>query len=74
MKNDKELLELLENNFEDIGDGVWAEWLNEDQRDSSTAKGMLKKMTWLDDECKSLLTDSRVKLVVDDRALIVNVL
>ena len=35
---------------------------------------MLKKMVWLDDECKSLLNDSRVELVVDDRALIVNVL
>ena len=70
----KDLLELLENNFEDLGNGVWAEWLNEDQRDSSSAKGMLKKMDWLDDECKSLLKDDRVRLVVDDRALIVNVL
>ena len=70
----KDLLELLENNFESLGDGVWAEWLNEEQRDSSSAKGMLKKMDWLDDECKSLLNDDRVNLVVDDRALIVNVL
>jgi len=70
----KDLLELLENNFEDLGNGVWAEWLNEDQRDSSSAKGMLNKMDWLDDECKSLLNDDRVNLVVDDRALIVNVL
>jgi hypothetical protein len=70
----KDLLELLENNFEDLGNGVWAEWLNEDQRDAKSAKGMLKKMFWLDDECKSLLDDSRVELVVDDRALIVNVL
>ena len=70
----KDLLELLENNFEDLGNGVWAEWLNEDQRDSSSVKGMLKKMDWLDDECKSLLNDDRVNLVVDDRALIVNVL
>jgi hypothetical protein len=31
-------------------------------------------MDWLDDECKSLLNDDRVNLVVDDRALIVNVL
>lgn len=70
----KDLLELLENNFEDLGNGVWAEWLNEDQRDAKSAKGMLKKMTWLDDEVKSLLDDPRVELVVDDRALIVNVL
>jgi hypothetical protein len=70
----KDLLELLENNFEDLGNGVWAEWLNDDQKDSSSAKGMLKKMDWLDDECKSLLNDDRVNLVVDDRALIVNVL
>jgi hypothetical protein len=70
----KDLLELLENNFEDLGNGVWAEWLNEDQRDSSSAKGMLNKMDWLDDECNSLLNDDRVKLVVDDRALVVNVL
>ena len=70
----KDLLELLENNFEDLGNGVWAEWLNEDQRDSSSVKGMLKKMDWLDDECKSLLNDDRVNLVVYDRALIVNVL
>lgn len=70
----KDLVELLENNFEDLGDGVWAEWLNDNQKDAKSAKGMLKKMYWLDDECKSLLNDSRVKLVVDDRALIVNVL
>jgi len=70
----KDLLKLLENNFEDLGNGVWAEWLNDDQNDAKSAKGMLKKMVWLDDECKSLLNDSRVELVVDDRALIVNVL
>tara|TARA_R110001592_G_scaffold96120_4_gene276286 strand:+ start:1097 stop:1312 length:216 start_codon:yes stop_codon:yes gene_type:complete len=70
----KDLLELLENNFEDLGDGVWAEWLNDNQKDAKSAKGMFNKMDWLDDECKSLLNDSRVKLVVDDRALIVNVL
>ena len=70
----KDLLELLENNFEHLGDGVWAEWLNDDQREVFTAKGMLNKMTWLDDECKSLLKDNRVSLVVDDRALVVNVL
>ena len=70
----KDLLELLENNFEDLGNGVWAEWLNEDQKEPKSAKGMLKKMTWLDDECVSLLKDDRVELVVDDRALIVNVL
>ena len=71
----KDLLELLENNFEDLGNGVvWAEWLNDDQKDAKSAKGMLKKMFWLDDECKNLLDDSRVELVVDDRALIVNVL
>lgn len=70
----KDLLQLLENNFEDLGNGVWAEWLNEDQKDAKSAKGMLKKMTWLDDECVSLLKDDRVELVVDDRALIVNVL
>ena len=70
----KDLLELLENNFESLGNGVWAEWLNDDQRDSYSVKGMLKKMDWLDDECKSLLNDDRVNLVVDDRALIVNVL
>lgn len=70
----KDLLELLENNFEDLGNGVWAEWLNEDQKDAKSAKGMLKKMFWLDDEVKSLLDDPRVELVVDDRALIVNVL
>ena len=70
----KDLLELLENNFEDLGNGVvWAEWLNDDQKDAKSAKEMLKKMDWLDDECKSLLNDSRVELVVDDRALIVNV-
>tara|TARA_R100000544_G_C2209663_1_gene51202 strand:- start:106 stop:324 length:219 start_codon:yes stop_codon:yes gene_type:complete len=70
----KDLLELLENNFEDLGNGVvWAEWLNEDQKDAKDAKGMLKQMFWLDDECKSLLEDDRVELVVDDRALIVNV-
>ena len=39
----KDLLELLENNFESLGNGVWAEWLNDDQRDSSSVKGMLKK-------------------------------
>tara|TARA_R110002049_G_scaffold4342_1_gene30363 strand:+ start:309 stop:527 length:219 start_codon:yes stop_codon:yes gene_type:complete len=71
----KDLLELLENNFEDLGNGVvWAEWLNDNQKDAKSAKGMLKKMDWLDDECKSLLNDPRVDLVVDDRALIVNVL
>tara|TARA_R100000951_G_scaffold26190_3_gene22211 strand:+ start:503 stop:718 length:216 start_codon:yes stop_codon:yes gene_type:complete len=70
----KDLFELLENNFEHLGDGVWAEWLNDDQREVFTAKGMLNKMTWLDDECKSLLKDNRVSLVVDDRALVVNVL
>jgi len=70
----KDLLELLENNFEHVGNGVWAEHLNEDQNDARSAKGMLNKMFWLDDECKSLLSDSRVELVVDDRALIVNVL
>ena len=70
----KNLLELLENNFEDLGNGVWAEWLTDHQKDAKSAKGMLKKRDWLDDECKSLLEDDRVELVVDDRALIVNVL
>ncbi len=68
------LLELLENNFEKVELGVYAEWLNDDQKEPKSVKGMLNKMSWLDDECKNLLKDKRVKLVLDDRALIVNVL
>ena len=68
------LLDLLENNFEQVSLGVYAEWLNDDQKEPKSVKGMLNQMSWLDDECKNLLKDERVKLVLDYRALIVNVL
>jgi hypothetical protein len=70
----KDLINLLENNFEKLDKNVYAEWLNDDQTKPTTAKGMLKKLYWLDEECKTLLTDNRVKLVIDDRALIVTIL
>jgi hypothetical protein len=70
----KDLINLLENNFEKLDTNVYAEWLNDNQTEPTTAKGMIKKMHWLDDKCKTLLTDKRVKLVIDDRALIVNIL
>ena len=70
----KDLINLLENNFEKLDTNVYAEWLNDNQTEPTTAKGMLKKMDWLDDKCKTLLTDKRVKLVIDDRALIVNII
>ena len=70
----KDLINLLENNFEKLDTNIYAEWLNDNQTEPTTAKGMLKKMDWLDDECKSLLNYDRVHLIVDDRALIVNIL
>ena len=66
------LKELLNEHFENLGDNVWAEWLNDNQtKEPQNARGMLKALK-LFDECKSLLSDDRVNLVVDDRALIVN--
>ena len=70
----KDLINLLENNFEKLDTNIYAEWLNDNQTEPTTAKGMLKKMYWLDNECKILLNDDRVHLIVDDRALIVNIL
>tara|TARA_R100001198_G_scaffold47937_1_gene26691 strand:+ start:122 stop:343 length:222 start_codon:yes stop_codon:yes gene_type:complete len=70
----KDLIELLENNFEKIDTNIYAEWLSDEQTEPTTTKGMLKKLHWLDEECKTLLTDNRVKLTIDDRALIVNIL
>jgi len=68
------LLELLENNFEKVEYGVYASWLNDDQKEFKDAYKMFLSMPWLDEKCYSLFSDNRVKLVVDDRALIVNVL
>ena len=68
------LLELLENNFEKVEHGVYASWLNDDQKEFKDAYKMFLSMSWLDEKCYSLFLDNRVKLVVDDRALIVNVL
>jgi len=70
----KDLINLLENNFEKIDTNIYAEWLNDNQTEPTTAKGMLKKLHWLDEDCKTLLTDKRVNLIIDDRALIVNIL
>ena len=69
----KDLLKLLESNFEQIDERIFAEWLNEDQKEPLSIKGYFKAMSWLDEDCKSLMNDDRVTLVIDDRALIVEV-
>ena len=56
------------------GDGkqTFAIWLNEKDSEPQTAKGMMKVLN-IHNEWKHLLDNKLVDLVVDDRALIINI-
>lgn len=57
----------------DKGDIIFAVWLNDNdnRKEPTTPKGMLKRLNLMK-EWSWLLKEPKVELVVDDRALIVN--
>ena len=69
---------LLNENLEQVDSKLWAEWLDDTKsyKDEETVKGMLRnlKLTHLEKELLEAEKTGLVRLVVDDRALLVELL
>lgn len=69
---------LLNENLERVDSKLWAEWLDDTKsyKDEETVKGMLRnlKLTHLEKELLEAEEAGLVRLVVDDRALLVELL
>ena len=67
------LVELLNENLERVDNNLWSEWLDDDHKEVSSVKGMLKalELNHLKDELLEAEEEGLVTLSVDDRALLV---
>lgn len=70
------LLQLLDENLEQVNHNLWAEWLDDSQKDVLSVNGMLKALDL--NHLKNVLLEAEasglLKLDVDDRALLVELL
>ena len=65
------LVNVLNENLERVDNNLWSEWLEDDQKEVLTVKGMLKALdlTHLKDVLLEAEEEGLVELSVDDRAL-----
>jgi hypothetical protein len=70
------LVNLLEENLERVDNNLWAEWLDDNHKEVSSVKGMLKalNLNHLKDELLEAERKGLVKLGVDDQSLLVELL
>lgn len=70
------LVNLLEENLERVDNNLWVEWLDDNHKEVSSVKGMLKalNLNHLKDELLEAERKGLVKLGVDDQSLLVELL